>query len=132
MFNMPSDSKWDFAARGGIVCQGNFVFSGSNTAAEVGWYWGNSGGRTYEVGTLQANALGLYDMSGNVWEWVWDWWGSYTNEPKTDPTGASSGSNRVGRGGCWGSSDWFVRSAFRAGGSPAYRGSDLGFRLVRP
>ena len=65
-YRLPTEAQWEFAARGGIVCQGNYVFSGSNTAADVGWYLGNSGGRTHEVGLRQPNALGLYDMSGNV------------------------------------------------------------------
>jgi len=131
-YRLPTEAQWEFAARGGIVCQGNFVFSGSDTAAEVGWHWENSGRRTHEVGTRQPNALGLYDMTGNVWEWVWDWWGTYPDYPETDPTGASSGSLRVLRGGGWHTSGWDVRSAIRGNGNPADRLISFGFRLVRP
>ena len=135
-YRLPTEAQWEFAARGGIVCNGNYTFSGSNTADEVAWYgyWdgGNSGGRTHEVGTRQPNALGLYDMSGNVWEWVWDWFGTYPDYPETDPTGASSGFNRVLRGGSWADLGWFARSAFRLYVDPSSRYIDVGFRLVRP
>jgi len=131
-YRLPTEAEWEFAARGGIVCQGNFVFSGSNTAGEVAWYLGNSGGRTREVGTLRPNALGLYDMSGNVWEWVWDWFGFYPNEAQTDPAGASSGSYRVLRGGCWINSAALVRSNRRHAFMPSDRDTFIGFRLVRP
>ena len=131
-YRLPTEAQWEFAARGGHGSPGNFTFSGSNVAAEVAWHSANSGRRTREVGTLAPNALGLYDMSGNVWEWVWDWWGTYPDYPETDPTGASSGSDRVVRGGGWGVSDWGVRSASRLDVAPADRFDGLGFRLVRP
>jgi len=140
-YRLPTEAEWEFAARGGIVCQGNFVFSGSNTAGEVAWYWGNSGGRTREVGTLRPNALGLYDMSGNVWEWVWDWHGPYPSVAQTDPAGASSGSDRMIRGGCWSSSAFLARSAQRNSVRvapsarslfvPSIWSRAIGFRLVR-
>jgi len=128
-YRLPTEAQWEFAARGGIVCQGNYAFSGGNTAADVAWYGGS---RTHEVGTRQPNALGLYDMSGNVWEWVWDWWGTYPDYPETDPTGASSGSNRVLRGGSWGNTTVHARSANRSWDAPSGRTINLGFRLVRP
>ncbi|MCL2191138.1 MAG: SUMF1/EgtB/PvdO family nonheme iron enzyme [Treponema sp.] len=131
-YRLPTEAQWEFAARGGIVCHGNFVFSGSDTVGDVAWIWENSDGRTHEVGTRQPNALGLYDMSGNVWEWVWDWWGSYPDYPETDPVGAFSGSVRVRRGGCWVSPARSGARSFRAGEDPAMGGDDLGFRLVRP
>ncbi|MCL2190406.1 MAG: formylglycine-generating enzyme family protein [Treponema sp.] len=131
-YRLPTEAQWEFAARGGIVCMGNFVYSGSDTVADVAWIWENSEGRTHEVGTRQPNALGLYDMSGNVWEWIWDWFGTYPSIAETDPVGASSGSERVLRGGSWGSLDRGARSAYRHGADPAYRNSFLGFRLVRP
>jgi len=131
-YRLPTEAQWEFAARGGIVCQGNFVFSGSNTADDVAWHNGNSGGRTREVGTLRPNALGLYDMSGNVWEWVWDWRGLYPNFPEIDPTGAAAGVVRVNRGGSWVNSPEFARSALRNDGSLDSRSRNFGFRVVRP
>jgi len=131
-YRLPTEAQWEFAARGGHGSPGNFTFSGSNVATEVAWHNANSGSRTREVGTLAPNALGLYDMSGNAWEWVWDWFGTYPSVAQTDPVGVSSGSNRVVRGGCWGVSAGSVRSAFRSWGAPSVRFADLGFRLVRP
>jgi len=128
---MPLGAKWEFAARGGIVCRGNFVFSGSNTATDVAWYGGNSGGRTHEVGTRQPNALGLYDMSGNVWEWVWDRFGAYPSVDENDPTGPAAGGSRVSRGGCWGFTPAYARSAIRFAFEPGNRLTVLGFRVVR-
>ena len=131
MLDMPLGAKWEFAARGGIVCRGNFVFSGSNTATDVAWYGGNSGRRTHEVGTRQPNALGLYDMSGNVWEWVWDWFGAYPSVDENDPTGAAAGDNRVIRGGSWSSAPVIARSAIRRSSLPGHRFESFGFRVVR-
>jgi len=129
---MPLGAKWEFAARGGAVCHGNYTFSGSNVAADVAWTLENSGGRTHEVGTLRSNALGLYDMSGNVWEWVWDWFGTYPSVAETDPVGASSGSGRVVRGGSSGLTPVNARSAYRNASGPSSQSRGLGFRLVRP
>ena len=129
---MPSDAKWEFAARGGVVCSGNFTFSGGNALGEVGWYTGNSGGGTQDVGTRRPNALGIYDMSGNVWEWVWDWHWPYPSAAQTDPVGASSGSGRVQRGGSGNDTAVNARSAARSWSTPSYRLSTFGFRLVRP
>ena len=129
-YRLPTEAQWEFAARGGIVCQGNYVFSGSNTAADVAWY---AGRRTHEVGTRQPNALGLYDMTGNVSEWVWDWWGPYPDFAETDPMGGASwGFERVGRGGSWGHSSEAVRSVFRLRVIPYFSEINVGFRLVRP
>jgi len=131
-YRLPTEAQWEFAARGGIVCHGNYTFSGSNTAADVAWYDDNSGGRTHEVGTRQPNALGLYDMSGNVWEWVWDWFDTYPDVDETDPAGAAAGDSRVFRGGCWYSPPEEARSAIRNVGLPVSRYNSLGFRVVRP
>jgi len=131
-YRLPTEAQWEFAARGGIVCHGNYAFSGSNTATDVAWTWENSGNRTHEVGTRQYNALGLHDMSGNVWEWVWDWFGAYPDYPETDPLGASLGSDRVIRGASWTNSGSGVRLARRYSFNPATRSHIIGFRLVRP
>ena len=130
-YRLPTEAQWEYAAKGG-ASQGAYTYSGSNDPDEVAWHSGNSGSMTHEVGKKQANELGLYDMSGNVCEWCWDWFGDYTNTPKTDPVGASSGSNRVSRGGSWGHSTEIVRSAFRVTSGSIHRNSDLGFRLARP
>jgi len=131
-YRLPTEAQWEFAARGGTVCRGNFTFSGSNVAGDVAWHWENSGRRTHEVGRLRPNALGLFDMSGNVWEWVWDWWRPYPGFAETDPTGPAAGDYRVIRGGSWFFSPGNARSAFRYVDSPGFRGTDLGFRVVRP
>jgi len=131
-YRLPTEAQWEFAARGGIVCQGNYTFSGSNTAADVAWYRDNSGNRTHEVGTRQPNALGLYDMSGNVWEWVWDWFGPYPNAAQTNPTGPAASDARVFRGGSWFSAPGNARSAFRDYVNPDFRFTAIGFRVVRP
>jgi formylglycine-generating enzyme required for sulfatase activity len=132
-YRLPTEAEWEYATRrwrlGDSVI---YEYAGSNTVGDVGWYSGNSGSRTHEVGTKMANALGLYDLSGNVWEWCWDWYGSYASGAQTDPMGASSGSARVRRGGCWANVGQYLRSAFRYFVSPSDRYYNLGFRLLRP
>jgi formylglycine-generating enzyme required for sulfatase activity len=107
-------------------------YSGSNSADGVAWYDGNSGKRTHDVGTKAPNSLGIYDMSGNVWEWCWDWRGSYSGGAQIDPMGASSGSHRVNRGGSWSNAAALLRSAYRASDRPTIRNIYVGFRVVRP
>ena len=130
-YRLPTEAEWEFAARGGIVCRDDFTYSGSNAAGEVAWYFGNSRRRPQDVGTRQPNALGLYDMSGNVWEWVWDWYGAYPDGAQTDPEGAQTGFNRVARGGSWESSASNARSVNRLNVNPTVRTFIIGFRLVR-
>jgi formylglycine-generating enzyme required for sulfatase activity len=131
-YRLPTEAEWEYAARGGNK-NGGYEYSGSNSVDSVAWYSNNSGGQTQSVKTKSANSLGLYDMSGNVWEWCWDWWSdSYTSGAQTDPTGASSGTSSVFRGGGWGSGAAGVRSADRIYSTPSNRFGDLGFRLVRP
>jgi formylglycine-generating enzyme required for sulfatase activity/TolB-like protein len=131
-YRLPTEAEWEYAAKGGNKDYMVFEYSGGNSPDAVAWYSGNSGNSTHPVGTKQPNSLGLYDMSGNVWEWCWDWYGSYGGGSQTDPRGASSGTYRVVRGGSWNYAAAGVRSADRDYGAPSNRYNDLGFRLVRP
>jgi uncharacterized repeat protein (TIGR02543 family) len=128
-YRLPTEAEWEFAARGGNGSLG-YKYSGSDNIGNVAWYWNNSGSTTHPVGTKSSNELGLFDMSGNVWEWVHDWYGSYTSTAKTNPTGPSSGSDRVVRGGSWDSVAGFCRVSDRGGNAPGNRNDDLGFRLA--
>ena len=128
-FRLPSEAEWEYAARGGKKSRG-YQYSGSNTLGDVAWYYGNSGPKTHAVGTKQPNELGIYDMTGNVWEWCQDWFGSYSSSPQTNPTGAASGSYRVYRGGSWCNSARDCRTSYRRGNTPDFHYFDLGLRLV--
>ena len=130
-YRLPTEAEWEYAAKGGNRDPMAYEYSGSNSVDTVAWYESNSGRSTKPVGTKMPNSLGLYDMSGNVWEWCWDWYGSYVSGAQTDPGGASSGSIRVWRGGGWITSAQYVRSASRGYGIPSDRHSHLGFRVVR-
>lgn len=129
-FRMPTEAEWEYAARGGSKSKG-YQYSGSNTLSDVAWYGSNSGKKTHAVKTKKSNELGLYDMSGNVFEWCSDWKGNYTSSPAVDPTGADSGSYRVCRGGCWGNAARVCRVTSRDGYGPSsyYIGIN-GFRLA--
>lgn len=126
-FRLPTEAQWEFAARGGNKSHG-YKYSGSNNLGSVAWYSGNSGNTTHEVGTKQANELGIYDMSGNVGEWCRDRNGSYSSDSRKNPSGPDTGMLRVYRGG-----DWHVpkcRVSERNGMAPDSRCGDLGFRLA--
>ena len=128
-FRMPTEAEWEYAARGGSKSKG-YQYSGSNNIGDVAWYEGNSGKKTHAVKTKKANELGLYDMSGNVWEWCSDWKGDYTSSPAVDPTGLDSGGWRVYRGGSWYNDARGCRVAVRNGYFPSHRNNAFGFRLV--
>lgn len=147
-FRLPTEGEWEYAARGGRYSNG-YTYAGSNYLENVAW-WGNNGSETFkytnpssvevsgnsaatthEVRLMQPNELALYDMSGNVWEWCSDWYGSLTNNTTlTDPTGAASGSHRVYRGGCWYYTAPHCAVSSRGGNTPTGRYYALGFRLV--
>ncbi|MDR2941212.1 MAG: formylglycine-generating enzyme family protein [Treponema sp.] len=131
-YRLPTEAQWEYAAKGGNGSPGNYTYAGSNTVGDVAWYWNNSDNKTHEVGKKAPNGLGLYDMSGNVWEWCWDWYAEYPSEAQIDPTGAASGSSRVGRGGYWDDHAGIARSVFRYIYDPNYWDYGVGFRLVRP
>ena len=131
-YRLPTEAEWEYAARGGTK-SGSYTYSGSNTVDGVGWYSGNSGNKTHAAGQKQPNELGLYDMSGNVWEWCWDWYdkGYYASSLPTDPKGPSGSSYRVSRGGSWYVSAQPLRAANRVNDTPSRRNRRLGFRPLR-
>ncbi len=126
-FRLPTEAEWEYAARGGNKSKG-YKYSGSNTIGNVAWYDGNRG--THKVKTKSPNELGIYDMSGNVWEWCEDWYGYYSNGSQTNPTGPSFGSYRVLRGGGWRVNAKLCRVSYRHNYSPGYRYNSSGFRVV--
>ena len=127
-FSLPTEVQWEYAARGGNKRKG-YKYAGSNSVKDVAWYMENSGGMTHPVKGKRANELGLYDMSGNVWEWCQDWLGSYSSTPQTNPIGPVTGSCRVLRGGSWFSGAGSCRVAIRGSDSPGRRSFNAGFRL---
>ena len=125
---LPTEAEWEYAARSGGREE---TYAGGDDLDRVGWYDKNSGGETHPVGGKAPNGLGLYDMSGNVWEWCADWKGEYSSGKVTNPTGPAGGSWRVNRGGGWNIIARGCRAAFRGNLPPRNRFSNLGFRLVR-
>lgn len=132
-YRLPTEGEFEFASRGGTKALG-FIYSGSNGLAVVGWFNSNSGDETHPVALKQVNELGLYDMSGNVWEWTWDWYGAFSASAQTDPRGPPSGKNRIVRGGSFSQADYFCRVTFRAYFNPGTGPGSfyfIGFRCVR-
>ena len=125
-FRLPTEAEWEFAARGGNKSR-HTQYSGSDNLDEVAWYGSNSNDKTHPVKSKKANELGIYDMSGNVWEWCQD---KYDSTPQNNPIGPSSGARRVSRGGGWGSDARGCRLSCRSGRSPGFRTTFLGLRLV--
>ncbi|MEN0004009.1 MAG: formylglycine-generating enzyme family protein, partial [Bacteroidota bacterium] len=131
-YRLPTEAEWEYAARGGEEgAKEGFLYSGSNDINAVAWYASNSDRRTHEVGQKEPNQLGLYDMSGNVWEWCQDRYGEYSSGAQQNPKGAASGSNRVFRGGSWLSNPQACRAALRNASAPTSRNDSVGFRLAR-
>lgn len=129
-FRLPTEAEWEFAARGGIH-KSPFTYAGSDDIDEVAWHYRNSGSRTRPVGKLKKNALNLHDMSGNVYEWCWDWYRGYPKNAPLDYTGLPTGSVRVLRGGAWLSGPDGARCSYRDGSYPENRFYSFGFRLAR-
>ena len=128
-FRLPTEAEWEYAARGGSKSRG-YKYAGGNNIGSVAWYDGNSGNKTHEVGQKCPNELGLYDMSGNVWEWCSDWYGSYGSSSQTNPQGPSSDSRRVYRGGGWRFSARTFSFSIRDSYTPDFRDDFLGLRLA--
>ena len=137
-YRLPTEAEWEYACKAGTTTD---FYNGSltnkddfpldNNLDKIGWYDGNDNTKTREVGQKEPNAFGLYDMSGNVWEWCWDWFGNYTSGAVTDPIGPSSGRSRVYRGGSWNYFARYCRSASRDYSTPDSRYNYIGFRIVR-
>ena len=131
-YRLPSEAEWEYAARGGKLSQG-YKYSGSDKLGEVGWYSGNTHGETKSVGQKDPNELGLFDLSGNVWEWVQDQWHGYYEGRPLDGSAwedREEGAHRVLRGGRWVSSPQGCRVSCRLNYAPAYRLNNVGFRLA--
>lgn len=128
-YALPTEAQWEYAARGGNKSNG-YKYSGSYSINDVAWYDGNSSSQTHSVKQKQPNELGLYDMTGNVWEWCSDWYGDYSSSSQTNPTGPSGGSSRVIRGGGWYDNAGRCRVSYRDDYYPSNRTDILGFRLV--
>ena len=128
-FRLPTEAEWEFAARGGNQTNG-YVYSGNSNVNEVAWFSENAENQTHPVASKQCNELGLYDMSGNVWEWVNDIYGFYSSEDQTNPTGPDWGSDHTQRGNGWLGSALGCRVSIRAYNPPTRVANDLGFRLA--
>lgn len=128
-YRLPTEAEWEYAARGGNKAAGT-LFSGGGLIDAVAWYYGNSDSSTHPVKQKRANPLGLYDMSGNVWEWCSDWHDSYSSSSQSNPTGANSGWEKILRGGGWYSGADRCRVSYRAEYEPSNHFGDSGFRVV--
>ena len=127
-FRLPTEAEWEYAARGGH--SGGSKYAGSDNINNVAWYYDNSGRETHNVATKSPNGLGIYDMSGNVWEWCQDWYGAYSSSSQTNPKGPSNGDDRVRRGGSWYDVAWDCRVSRRDDDSPYGSDFNLGLRLA--
>jgi sulfatase modifying factor 1 len=123
-YRLPTEAEWEYAARAGTTGDRHGPLD------DVAWYGDNCGSKTHRVGTKRANAWGLHDTMGNVWEWTQDWYGDYSGAA-ADPQGSASGVFRVIRGGAWGERPKFVTSAHRGVNGPAFRSNYMGFRPAR-
>ena len=129
-YRLPTEAEWEYAARGGANSTYSYIYSGGNSLNDFAWYYNNSNSQTFTVGTKQANALSLYDMTGNVFEWCNDWYGNYSNSAVTNPQGPATGSYRVFRGGSWDNYGSNGRVSYRNSGNPSGSYITFGIRLV--
>ncbi|MBQ1832386.1 MAG: SUMF1/EgtB/PvdO family nonheme iron enzyme [Treponema sp.] len=132
-YRLPTEAEWEYAAKGGIYAASDTLYSGSNVISDVAWNADDPSGETHDVAAKSPNSLGLFDMSGNVWEWVWDWYGNYHVSDSENPKGAAADvtGRKMRRGGSINSDAVFCRNANRASSVPELRGIDLGFRVAR-
>lgn len=128
-FRLPTEAEWEYACRDRGK---DNSYCGSNDADSVAWLSGNSSFKPHPVGLKQQNSLGIYDMSGNAWEWVHDWSGTYSSSDRIDPKGAVTGSTKVRRGGSWQYGSEKAAAVWRSSGYPDDRAMDIGFRLGHP
>ncbi|MEK7435090.1 MAG: SUMF1/EgtB/PvdO family nonheme iron enzyme [Cyanobacteriota bacterium] len=131
-YRLPTEAEWEFSAKGGTKSQA-YIYSGSNTVDEVGWLLTNSEKKTHEVGMKKSNELGIYDMSGNVWEWCNDWYDEnfYKTSTEKNPINLKASDTRVSRGGSLVYDANYLRSSNRYGDIPVITGSNLGFRIAK-
>ncbi len=136
-YRLPTETEWEYAARGGMNKAADeevltrAYYAGSENPSAVAWFDANSGREPKQVGGKAPNELGLYDMSGNVWEWCWDWMGAYPNEPTNDFRGPQSGNTKVVRGGSWFTPVNLCRVTYRFWNVPTFKANSVGFRVVR-
>ena len=130
-FRLLTEAEWEYAARGGNKSKG-YKYSGSNNLGDVAWYIDNSNNTSHAMGTKAPNELGIYDMTGNVMEWVSDWKGSYSSGAQTNPTGPDSGTYRVNRGGSYGNVERLSRITNRNSIDPNMSSKTMGLRLCLP
>ena len=130
-FAIPTEAQWEYAARGGNKSK-NYIYSGSDDIDKIAWYEDNSMEQTNKIGLKRKNELGIFDMSGNLWEWCSDWFDGdyYLYSPTTDPTGPGYGYHRVLRGGSWRSTSQGCRVSCRFAANPNERASNCGLRVV--
>lgn len=129
-YRLPTEAEWEYAARGGNQSQG-FIFIGSNNSDSVAWHFDNSDKTPHEIGSKQPNELGIYDMGGNIQEWVNDWYGGYSNDTQTNPTGPKSSKiGKILRGGSYAILPEYGRPAWRCVSNPTFCSPFIGFRLA--